>query len=63
MNEGEITYWMVAGIILGAAVVGVFVARYIYDITTENREIKRQNERMKSYMDFRARNNIGMGDK
>ena len=34
LTENQVCYWLVVGILLGAAIVGVFVGRYIYDITS-----------------------------
>jgi hypothetical protein len=55
LTENQVCYWLVVGIILGAAIVGVFVGRYIYDITVENKEIRRQNARIRKYLDRKSR--------
>lgn len=62
LTDNQITYWLVVGIVLGAAVVGVFTARYVYNITVENREIRRQNARLRKYQDRKSRNALSLGD-
>ena len=62
LTENQVCYWLVVGIILGAAIVGVFVGRYIYDITVENKEIRRQNARIRKYLDRKSRNAFNLGD-
>lgn len=62
LTENQICYWLVVGILLGAAVVGVFVARYMYDITVENNELRRQNTRLRTYQDWKSRNALSLGD-
>lgn len=62
LTENQITYWLVVGIILGAAVVGVFFGFYAYEKMWSIKELKRQNNRLRSYQDWKSRNTISLGD-
>ncbi len=62
LTDNQICYWLTIGIILGAAVVGVFAARYMYDMTIENKALRRENDRISAYLNYKERNAFSLGD-
>lgn len=62
LTDNQICYWLTIGIIIGAGIMAVFMGRYIYDITVENKEVRRQNDRLRAYQNWKSRNHISLGD-
>jgi len=63
LTENQICYWLIIGISLGACIMGLALARYAYDITAENKALRRENGRIKAYVEWKSRNALSLGDK